>query len=145
MFLSRYGTRIDAQDLADSTEDGSMNNAVHQLIGVILHAMAWLLNAAAALWLWSWSQIASVFALSWGNLPPWKLAIGLVAVAVLAATLLVVALRAWDAFDRITRAFWTTMVTLLGLVSFVIMAGLFSRGFTWVVASVPDRFWQNLI
>jgi hypothetical protein len=26
-----------------------------------------------------------------------------------------------------------------------VIAGLFSRGFQWVVASVPDDFWQRLM
>jgi hypothetical protein len=73
-----------------------MNNAVHQLTKLILEAMAWVLNTAAALWVWSWTQIAALFGMAWGDLPGWKLA-------------------------------------------FVIAAGLFSRGFQWVVASMPDK------
>lgn len=122
-----------------------MQNAINQLIQLILQAMAWLLKTAAALWLWSWTQIASVFAMSWAHLPPWKLAVGVIVIAMLAAILVVVALRAWDALGRIATAFWTMALTLFALLSFVVAAGVFSRGFEWVVASVPDRFWSNLI
>lgn len=122
-----------------------MNNAVHQLVQLILQGLTWALKTAEALWIWSWTQIAAVFSMSWGNLPGWKLALGLIAVAVLAAILVAVARRAWDAFGRIATAFWTMALTLFALLTFVVAAGLFSRGFQWVVASVPDRFWSGLI
>ena len=52
-----------------------MNNAVHQLTKLILEAMAWVLNTAASLWVWSWTQIAALFGMAWGDLPGWKLAV----------------------------------------------------------------------
>jgi len=122
-----------------------MNAAVHQLVQLILQGITWVLKTAEALWVWSWSQIASVFSMSWTHLPGWKLALGLIAIAVLAAILVAVVRRAWDAFGRIAAAFWTMALTLFALLSFVVAAGLFSRGFQWVVASVPDQFWQKLI
>ena len=122
-----------------------MNNAVHQLVQLILQGITWALKTAEALWIWSWSQITSVFAMSWGNLPGWKLALGIVAIVVLAAMLVGMVRRAWDAFGRIAAAFWTMALTLFTLLAFVVAAGLFSRGFQWVVASVPDQFWQRLI
>ena len=54
-----------------------MNNAVHQLTKLILEAMAWVLNTAASLWVWSWTQIAALFGMAWGDLPGWKLAVGI--------------------------------------------------------------------
>ncbi len=122
-----------------------MNNTIHQLVQLILQGISWVLNTAASLWIWSWSQIASVFAMSWTNLPGWKLAVGLIAIAALAAVLVVVVLRAWDAFGRIATAFWTMAMTLFAMLMFVVAAGLFSRGFQWVVASVPDKFWTAFI
>jgi hypothetical protein len=122
-----------------------MNNAVHQLVQLILQGITWALKTAEALWMWSWSQIASVFSMSWEHLAAWKLALGLLAIAVLAAILVGVVRRAWDAFGRIAAAFWTMALTLFAVLSFVVAAGLFSRGFQWVVASVPDQFWHNLI
>lgn len=116
-----------------------MNNAVHQLTKLILETMAWVLNTAAALWVWSWTQIAALFGMAWGDLPGWKLAVGIAVLAVLAAILVIVAIRAWDALGRIAAAFWTTALTLFTLLAFVIAAGLFSRGFQWVVASMPDK------
>jgi len=122
-----------------------MNNAVHQLIQLILQGITWALKTAEALWMWSWSQIASVFAMSWGDLPGWKLAVGVIAIVVLAAILVAVVRRAWDAFGRIAAAFWTMVLTLFAMLAFMVAAGLFSRGFQWVVASVPDKFWEGLI
>jgi hypothetical protein len=122
-----------------------MNNAVHQLVQLILQGITWVLKTAEALWVWSWTQITSAFSMSWDKLPGWKLAVGLIAIAVLAAILVAVVRRAWDAFGRIAAAFWTMALTLFALLSFVVAAGLFSRGFQWVVASVPDEFWRTLI
>ena len=122
-----------------------MNQAVHQLIQLILQGLTWFLRTLEALWVWSWSQIASVFSTPWDSLPGWKIAIALVVVAVLAALLLVMIRRALEAFGRIAAAFWTMALTMFGVLSFIVIAGLFSRGFQWVVASVPDDFWQRLL
>jgi hypothetical protein len=122
-----------------------MNNAVHQLVQLILQGFTWVLRTAEALWDWSWAQIGAVFAMSWGNLPGWKIAVGIVAIAALAALLFVILSRAWYAFARIAAAFWAMCMMLVGLLAFVVVAGLFSRGFQWIVASVPDHFWQGLI
>jgi hypothetical protein len=80
-----------------------------------------------------------------GDLPGWKVALALVAMAVLAALLIVMIRRGLEAFGRIAAAFWTMALTMFGVLSFVVMAGLFSRGFQWVVASVPDRFWERFL
>ena len=42
-----------------------MNQAVHQLLQLILQGLAWFLRTIEALWVWSWSQIASVFNTPW--------------------------------------------------------------------------------
>ena len=122
-----------------------MNEAVHQLLQLIQQGLAWFLKTIEALWVWSWSQIAAVFNMSWENLPPWKIGIGIVAMVVLAAILAVMFMRGLKAFTRIAAAFWTMALTVVGVLAFVVVAGLFSRGFQWVVASVPDNFWNKLV
>ncbi len=64
-----------------------MNQAVHQLLQIILQAITWVLKTIEALWVWSWSQISSAFSMSWQGLPTWKLAVALIAMAILAAIL----------------------------------------------------------
>jgi len=123
----------------------AMNEAIHELLRLILQGLTWVVKTVEALWVWSWSQIASAFSMSWGNLPTWKIAFGVIAIAILAAILVVMFKRGLEAFGRIAAAFWTMVVTTFGILTFVVMAGLFSRGFTWVVASVPDNFWEKLI
>ncbi len=53
--------------------------------------------------------------------------------------------RSLAIFERIATAMWAMAVTVFGLLVFVAVAGLFACGFTWVVASVPDDFWQRLL
>jgi hypothetical protein len=122
-----------------------MNQAVHQLLQLILQGISWFLHTLEALWTWSWAQIATVFHMSWANLPAWKIAFGLVAIIVLAVMLVTLFRRALAAFGRIAAAFWTMAVMAFGIVAFVAVAGLFSRGFQWVVASVPDHFWEKFL
>ena len=117
-----------------------MKEAVHQLLQLILQGFTWILRTIEVLWVWSWNQIASAFAMSWGSLPGWKLAVGLVAIAVPAAVLVVMVIRGMYAFRRIAAAFWTMAVTMFGLLTFLVVAALFSRGFQWVVATAPDSF-----
>jgi hypothetical protein len=68
-----------------------------------------------------------------------------VAIVVLAALLVMMFRRALAAFGRIAAAFWAMAMTAFGILAFVVMAGLFSRGFQWVVASVPDHFWDKFM
>jgi hypothetical protein len=83
--------------------------------------------------------ITALFGMAWGDLPGWKLAVGIGILVVLATILVIVAIRAWDALGRIAAAFWTMALTLVTLLAFVVAAGLFSRGFQWVVTSMPDK------
>jgi hypothetical protein len=122
-----------------------MNQAVHQLLQLILQGLTWFLRTVETLWVWSWAQISSVFSTPWDSLPGWKVALALIAVAVLATLLLMMIRRALAALGEIATAFWTMALTMLGVLSFIVIAGLFSRGFQWVVASVPDDFWQRLM
>src|SRR6516165_10329698 len=101
-----------------------MNHAVHQLLQLILQGFAWFLRTMEALWNWSWAQIAAVFHMSWGNMPGWKIALGLVAIVVLAILLVMMFRHAFAAFGRIAAAFWTMAVTAFGILAFVVMAGL---------------------
>jgi hypothetical protein len=120
--------------------EAAMNQAVHQLLQLIQQAFAWVLRTIEALWVWSWAQITTAFNMSWTNLPGWKLAVGLIFIVVLAAMLVMILIRAMYAFRRIAAAFWTMTVTVFGLLTFVVVAALFSRGFQWVVTRVPDSF-----
>jgi hypothetical protein len=122
-----------------------MNQAVHQLLQLILQGLTWFLRTIEALWVWSWAQIARVFSAPWDSLPGWKIALALVATAVLVVLLIVMLKRGLAAFGQIAAAFWTMALTIFGVLSFIVIAGLFSRGFQWVVASVPDDFWQRLM
>jgi hypothetical protein len=129
----------------NNPKEAVMNQAVHQLLQLILQGLTWFLHTVEALWVWSWSQIAGVFSTPWAELPGWKLALALVATLVLAALLVVMLKRGLEAFGRIAAAFWTMALTMFGVLSFIVIAGLFSRGFQWVVASVPDDFWAKLM
>ena len=122
-----------------------MNEAVHQLLRLVLEGFTWFVKTIEMLWDWSWTQILSAFKISWQNLPAWKLAVGIIAILVLAALLLTMFRRMLAAFGEIAGAFWTMAMTVFGVLFFVVMAGLFSRGFQWVVASVPDRFWEKFL
>jgi hypothetical protein len=122
-----------------------MNESVHQLLRLLLQGFTWFVKTIEALWDWSWTQILSAFKISWDNLPGWKLAVGIIAILVLAALLLAMFRRVLAAFGEIATAFWTMAMTVFGVLVFVVVAGLFSRGFQWVVASVPDHFWEKFL
>jgi hypothetical protein len=117
-----------------------MNEAIHQLLQLILQGFTWVLRTIEALWVWSWGQIAAAFNLSWANLPAWKVILGLIVLGTLAVLLVFMVLRGLRAFTRIAAAFWTMAMTMVGVLSFVVLAGLFSRGFQWVVTTAPNSF-----
>jgi hypothetical protein len=120
-----------------------MNQAVHQFFQLVLQGAAWVLGIFETLWAWSWAQIASMFSLPWAELPGWKQALGFIALGVMIAFLVAMVLRGWEAFVRVVLAIRTTAVALFILLALVVTAALFSRGFQWVVATVPDRFWDS--
>ncbi len=122
-----------------------MNQAVHQLLQLIQQGLIWFLRTIEMLWVWSWAQINSAFHIPWQHLPAWKIAIGILAIAVLAILVLMLLRRSLFALERIAAAFWRMAVMAFGIVAVVVVAGLFSRGVQWVVASVPDDFWQRLL
>ena len=122
-----------------------MNQTVHQLLQLILQGLTWFLRTIEALWVWSWAQIASVAKISWGNLPPWKIAFGLITIVVMAVIIIGLFRRGLHALHRIAAAFWTMAVTAFGVLVLVVIAGLLSCGVTWVVARMPDDFWQKLL
>ena len=121
-----------------------MNDAIHQLMQVILQGVTWVLRTIERLWVWSWSQIESVFNISWGSLPAWKVVVGIIALAV--AVVLVVRLlkSSLHAFKNIAEAFWTMVMAAFGVMALVLVAGLFSRGFVWVMASLPNDLFARL-
>ncbi len=122
-----------------------MNDAFHQLLQLILQGLNWVMRTLEKIWVWSWAQITSVFNMSWENMPAWKIVIGVIFMVALCVILVMMVIRGLDAFRRIARAFWSMAVIVFGIVIFVALAGVFSRGFQWVVASVPDKFWEKFI
>jgi hypothetical protein len=122
-----------------------MNQSIHQLMQLVLQGIAWVLKTIELLWNWSWAQIMGMFNMSWANLPAWKMLLGALAIVILASILVVMARRGMEAFGKIAAAFWTMVLTMIAIVSFVVIAGVTSRGFQWVVATVPDRFWEKFL
>jgi hypothetical protein len=122
-----------------------MNQSVHQLLQVILQGISWVLRTIETLWVWSWSQITHAFERSWWNLPPWKIVVGLLFIAILAYILYQLIRRCLAAFEKIAAAFWTMTLTVFGVLTFVVIAGAFSFGFQWVVTTVPDKFWEKFL
>src|ERR1043165_8577278 len=105
-----------------------MNQAVHQLLQLILQGITWVVRTIEALWVWSWAQISAAFHTPLDTLPAWKIAVGILAIAVLAMLVLAILRRSLAAFGRIAAAFWSMVVLVFGVLAMVVMAGLFSRG-----------------
>jgi hypothetical protein len=122
-----------------------MNQSIHQLLQVILQGISWVSRTIEMLWVWSWSQIIHAFDTSWWDLPPWKIVVGLIFIAVLALILLQLLRRSLAAFEKIAAAFWMMTLTVFGVLTFVAIAGVFSLGFQWVVTTIPDKFWERLV
>ncbi|HKD24564.1 MAG TPA: hypothetical protein VKC66_01420 [Xanthobacteraceae bacterium] len=122
-----------------------MNQQVHQLLQVILQGISWVLRTIEMLWDWSWSQITHAFEMSWWSLAPWKIIVGLIFIAVLVYILYQLVRRSLAAFEKIAAAFWTMTLTVFGVLTFVVIAGVFSYGFQRLVTSIPDRFWEKFL
>jgi hypothetical protein len=115
-----------------------MTESLNQLIGIIIQGIRWALEAIVKLWVWSTTQITNVFQLPWNNLATWKLIVGVLAMGVLAYLLYQLIKRCLGAFEKIATAFWTMVATMLGIITFVVIAGAFSFAVQWVVR-LPDN------
>jgi hypothetical protein len=121
-----------------------MNDAVHQLMQVILQGVTWVLRTIERLWVWSWTQIEAAFNISWGSLPAWKVIVGLIALIAVVVILFRLLKHSMSAFRNIAEAFWTMVMAAFGVMALVVVAGLFSRGFVWVMATVPNDVFARL-
>ena len=121
-----------------------MNDAVHQLMQVILQGVTWVLRTIERLWVWSWNQIESAFNISWGSLPAWKVVLGIIALIAVVVILVRLLKHSLSAFRNIAEAFWTMVMAAFGVLALVVVAGLFSRGFVWVMATVPNDVFARL-
>lgn len=121
-----------------------MNDAVRQLLQVILQGVTWVLRTIERLWVWSWNQIESAVNISWANLPIWKIVVGIIAVAVIAVILVKLFKASLAAFRNIAEAFWTMVMAAFGILAFVVLAGVFSRGFIWVMRDVSNDVFARL-
>jgi hypothetical protein len=121
-----------------------MNDAVHQLMQVILQGVTWVLRTIERLWVWSWSQIEAAFNISWGSLPAWKVIVGVIALAAVIVILFRLLKHSMSAFRNIAEAFWTMVMAAFGVMALVVVAGQFSRGFVWVMATVPNDVFARL-
>jgi hypothetical protein len=119
-----------------------MTESLNQLVGIIVQGIRWALEVIIKLWVWSTTQITNVFAMQWFSLATWKLVVGILAMAVLAYLLYQLIKRLLGAFEKIATAFWTMAATMLGVITFVVIAGAFSFALQWVV-KLPDRPWER--
>src|SRR5499427_9750375 len=122
-----------------------MHQQVHQLLQVILQGISWVLRTIETLWVWSWSQITHAFDMSWWSLAPWKIVVGLIFIVVLAYIFYQLLRRSLAAFEKIATAFWTMTLTLFGVLTFVVIAGVFSYGSQRLVTSVPYQLWESFL
>jgi len=125
-------------------QEAAMNDAIHQLTQVILQGVTWVLHTIERLWVWSWNQIEAAFNISWGSLPAWKVVVGIIALAVVVVLVVRLLKSSLHAFKNIAEAFWTMVMGAVGVLALVVLAGLFSRGFVWVMASVPNDVFARL-
>ena len=49
-----------------------------------------------------------------------------------------------SAFKNIAEAFWTMVMAAFGVLALVLVAGLFSRGFLWLMATVPNDVFADM-
>ncbi len=113
-----------------------MNDAVHQLVQLIIQGLTWVLRTLEKLWVWSMAQITAAFSISWDNLPAWKVLVALIAIVTLIVFLVLLVMRGMHMLRHVAHAFWTIAMAAFSIVVFVVVAGLFSRGFVWVMESV---------
>lgn len=113
-----------------------MNQIINTIVQFLQQGIAAIFKFVQIAWTWSFGEIMRVMQSNWQALPIWKmvvLAIVLIGIAVMAFKVL---RQLWDAGEKVLRAFVALLAVLVGVLPYVLIAGVIAFAGGWVLKNV---------
>jgi len=113
-----------------------MNQIINTIVQLLQQGIAFIFKIVQLAWTWSFGEILRVAQSNWQALPIWKmvvLAIVLIGIAVMGFKVL---RQLWDAGEKVLRAFVALLAVLVGVLPYVVIAGVIAFAGGWVIKSV---------
>ncbi|MDX2204459.1 MAG: hypothetical protein NW223_17035 [Hyphomicrobiaceae bacterium] len=113
-----------------------MTQVINAIVQLLQQAIAAIFYVLGVVWAWSFGQIVGVLSSNWQALPLWKQAV--LALVVLAFVVIgyQVLRQLWDAGEKVLRALLALLGVLVGLLPYVVAAGVIAFAGGYVIRSV---------
>lgn len=113
-----------------------MNQIINTIVQLLQQGIAAIFKFIGIAWAWSFGQILAVLQSNWQALPAWKLAVLVLVLIGLAFTGYKVLRQLWDAGEKLLRAFVALLAVLIGVLPYVVVAGVIAFAGGYVIRNV---------
>jgi hypothetical protein len=113
-----------------------MNQIIDQIVAFLKMGIEAIFRFFELIWTWSFGQMVDIFRSDWQSLPIWKIAILVIAVIAIAYVLYKGIIQLWKAAEQILKAFIGLLSVLVGILPFILIAGIIAAAASWVIQNV---------
>jgi hypothetical protein len=113
-----------------------MNQVINAIVQFLQQGIAAIFHFLGIIWTWSFGQIVTVMQSNWQALPLWKQVVLAVVVLGLAFMAFKVLRQLWDAGEKVLRAFVALLAVLVGVLPYVLVAGVIAFAGGYVIKNV---------
>ncbi len=113
-----------------------MNQIINTIVQFLQQGIAAIFKFVQLAWTWSFGQIIGVFQSNWQALPLWKIVVLAVVAIGIAFMVFKVLRQLWDAGEKVLRAFVALLAVLIGVLPYVVVAGVIAFAGGYVIKNV---------
>ncbi len=113
-----------------------MNQVISAIVQFLQQGIAAIFKFLEIIWTWSFGQIVSIMQSNWQALPLWKMVVLAVVMLALAFMAWKVLRQLWDAGEKVLRAFVALLAVLVGVLPYVLVAGVVAFAGGYVIKNV---------
>jgi hypothetical protein len=116
--------------------DQAMNQVINTIVQLLQQGIAFIFKIVQLAWTWSFGEIVRIFQSNWQALPIWKMAVLAIVMIGIVVMGYKVLRQLWDAGEKLLRAFIALLAVLLGVLPYVVIAGVIAFAGGWVIKNV---------
>ena len=113
-----------------------MREIVNQIIDFLQKGIAAIFRFFELIWTWSFGEMVRIFQSDWQALPPWKIAVLVIAVLAIVYVLYKAAFELWSAAESILKAFVGLLGVLVSILPYILVAGVIAAGSSYLIQHV---------
>lgn len=113
-----------------------MNQVINTIVQLLQQGIAFIFKIVQLAWTWSFGEIVRIFQSNWQALPIWKMAVLAIVMIGIVVMGYKVLRQLWDAGEKLLRAFIALLAVLLGVLPYVVIAGVIAFAGGWVIKNV---------